>query len=135
MRAALGLAASLALAGPALAVGLGPLEKAGDTMGPAKAFYLTVINPYDGPRTFRAYAEGPAGAEAQPEAAASRVSILPATMTIKAGGQRRIVVILRDLAPGETREQRICAELAQQEGMVHARVCSKLSARRIAGRA
>lgn len=113
-----------ALAGPALAVGMGPLAIKGKTPGPAKAFYLTVYNPYEVPRAFRAYAEGEA----------ANVTIAPATLTIKPGGQRRIMVILRGIEPGETREARICAELAKQEGMIHARVCSALSATRLAPR-
>lgn len=125
-------AAAVACAAPALAVGLGPLEKAGTTAGPAKAFYLTVINPYDGPRVFKVYPERAAGT---PDELARQVAILPAQLTIKGQGQRRIVVILRGLALGETRDERVCAELAQHEGMIHARVCSKLSARRLAGRA
>lgn len=110
---------------PAFGVGMAPLAKQGMTVGPAKAFYLTVINPYAQPRAFRAYVDGA-------EAAGEGIAILPAEVTIKPGGQRRIVVILRDLAPGQTREARICAELAKQEGFIHARVCSKLSATRLA---
>ncbi len=124
-------AAALALgAGPALAVGLSPLVKAGDTASPAKAFYLTITNPYPQPRAFRAYVDGLAEAEQ----ATDLVDIHPAKLTIKGGGDRRIMVILRGLAPGETREARVCAQLAQSEGMIHARVCSKLSARRPARR-
>lgn len=125
---AAGLAA-IALAGPVLAVGMAPLAKQGMTVGPAKAFYLTVINPYAQAREFRAYVDGPAD-----EATREDVSILPAVVTIKPGGQRRVVVIMRGLQPGETRDTRICAELAKMEGMVHARVCSKLSATRLAAR-
>ena len=70
MRAIAGAAALLvavaALAVPASAVGLGPLRKEGVTDGPAKAFYLTLINPYAGRESFRIYAigvddENPAG--------------------------------------------------------------------------
>lgn len=127
---------ALALAAPALAVGLSPLAKAGDTAGPNKAFYLTVINPYREARTFRAYEDGAeaAASGAADAGAPARLSILPATVTIKPGGQRRIVVILRGLTPGETRETRVCAELAKQEGMIHARVCSRLTARRLVPR-
>lgn len=121
--------ALVALAGtaPALAVGLSPLRKEGMTAGPAKAFYLTVINPYDEPRAFRAYVDGP-------QEAGAAVRIVPETLVVKGGGQRRVTVILRDLASGETRETRVCAELAKQEGMIHARVCSQLVARRLAPR-
>lgn len=118
---------TLIAASPALAVGLAPLAKEGITAGPAKAFYLTVINPYPEARTYRAYVEG--GDPAHDE-----VAIVPASLTIKPGGQRRVTVVIRGLEPGETRETRICAELARQEGMIHARVCSQLVARRLAGR-
>lgn len=114
------------IAVPALAVGLAPLSKEGLTGGPAKAFYLTIINPYQQPREFRLYVEAAPGT---PQA-----TILPERVNIKAEGQRRVTVILRDLAPGETRETRVCAELAKQEGMIHARVCSNLVARRVADR-
>jgi hypothetical protein len=119
--------AAAGLAAPALAVGMAPLVKQGMAVGPAKAFYLTVINPYPQARAYRAYADGD-------ETAAQGITILPAEMTIKPGGQRKIMVILRDLAPGETREARVCAELAKQEGFIHARVCSKLTATRLAPR-
>jgi hypothetical protein len=138
MRAAVTALAALAIAAPAFAVGLAPLSKEGVTAGPDKAFYLTVINPYSEVRAFRTYIDIPKLDGATSEAAVlppePKVTILPEVVSIKPGGQRRIMVILRDLAPGETREARVCAELAQQEGMIHARVCSKLSARRLAPR-
>lgn len=138
MKAAIIALAALAAAAPAFAVGLAPLSKDGMTAGPDKAFYLTVINPYSEVRAFRTYLDKPKGDGVAPEAAAlpteTKVTILPEVVSIKPGGQRRIMVILRDLAPGETREARVCAELAQQEGMIHARVCSKLSARRLVRR-
>lgn len=142
MKAALAwLAAAAGLAGPAFAVGLAPLSKEGDTVGTDKAFYLTVINPYSDARTFRAYLDGETSPSIMPASAPAavdgppRLSIIPEAVTIKPGGQRRFLVVLRDLAPGETRTARVCAELAQQEGMIRARVCSKLSARRLARRA
>ena len=129
-----GMIAALA-ATPALAVGLSPLRKEGPTAGPAKAFYLTVINPYPDPRAFRAYVDGPAAeAGTGSEGASGNVVILPPNVVIKGKGQRRITVIVRDLKPGETRETRICAQLAKQEGMINARVCSTLVARRLAAR-
>lgn len=120
------------LAAPALAVGLSPIRKEGPAAGPAKAFYLTVINPYPEVREFVVYQDGRPvdGGEERPR----EIAILPARLAIKAKGDRRITVIVRDLAPGETRETRVCAELAKHEGMVHARVCSTLVARRIVTR-
>ena len=120
---------------PALAVGLSPLRKEGPTAGPAKAFYLTLINPYPEPRAYRAYVDGAAPVTGESgEGAANDVVILPATVTIKGQGQRRLTIIVRGLEPGETRETRICAQLAKQEGMINARVCSTLVARRLATR-
>lgn len=113
---------------PAVAVGLGPLARDSVTDGPAKAFWLTVYNPYKVRREFIAYPAGIADGDAAPDA----VDIRPARIALSAGAQRRILVIVRDIDPGETRRLRICAEPAQQEGLLHARVCSRLSARRVA---
>ncbi|HEY6917099.1 MAG TPA: hypothetical protein VI381_05600 [Allosphingosinicella sp.] len=111
---------------------MGPLKKEGITDGPRKGFYLTVINPYPGAETFRAYAVGVADEMAQP-----RVHILPgATISIGGKQSRRILIVADDLQPGETYAFRVCAAKAEvMEGMIHARVCSKLSARRVAPRA
>lgn len=119
----------LALGAPALAIGLGPLSHDGITDGPAKGFYLTAINPYDEPRNFRAFAAPMYGGMNDDIAA---IDIRPAQFRLAAGKQRRVLVVVQDLAPGETRKFRVCAELAQQEGMINARVCSKLAARRVA---
>ncbi|MBX7483553.1 hypothetical protein [Qipengyuania qiaonensis] len=118
-----------AVAVPALAVGMGPLEKSGITDGPAKGFYLTVLNPYGKAETFRTF---PAviGGEAEPYG----VTIRPARFVLAAGRQRRVLVVVEGLDPGETRTFRVCAEKDREEGMIHARVCSKLSARRISAR-
>ena len=129
-RLVLSAALSATLAVPAAGVGIGPLARDGVTDGPAKGFYLTVSNPYAEPRNFRAYpvASDDDAAIGPPIA----IDIRPARFRLAAGGQRRILVVAQDLAPGETRRFRVCAELAQQEGMLHARVCSKLAARRLA---
>ncbi len=128
MKRRLACAVGLALlAAPALGVGLGPLAKSGITDGPRKAFYLTLINPYPAAARFSAYAVGPVD-----EAMQTRVSILPADATVAGRGSRRLLVIAEDMAPGETYEFRVCAARADlPEGMIHARVCSRLSARRI----
>jgi hypothetical protein len=122
-----GAGALLLCSASALAVGLGPLTKQGVTDGPRKAFFLTLINPYPAAETFRAYAVGMDDEIGQP-----RVRIVPETSRIGGRSNRRIIVIAKDIAPGETFAFRVCAERAQQnEGMIHARVCSKLSARRL----
>jgi hypothetical protein len=128
--AALLLAAMLPLT-PASAVGLGPLSKSGITDGPRKGFYLTLMNPYAAATAFRTYAIGMEDETPQP-----RVRILPGE-TIRLGGnsQRQLLVVADGLAPGETYEFRVCAERAQPtQEMIRARVCSKLSARRLAAR-
>lgn len=115
------------LAGPAMAVGLGPLSKSGITDGPGKAFYLTVMNPY--PRAAR-YVATPLGLTA--DVPVDRVTIFPADMTIGSGGHRQILVIVRGLSPGETYRFRVCAEAPpHDQEIIHARVCSKLAARRL----
>lgn len=125
---ALGAVAAASAAG---AVGLGPLKKDGLTDGPRKAFYLTLVNPYDSQESFRAYAVG-----SEDEADQVRVRIVPAMVQVGARQNRRILVIAEDLVPGETYAFRVCAAKAIAiEGMVHARVCSKLSARRLPDRA
>ncbi|HTU09686.1 MAG TPA: hypothetical protein VMG08_02210 [Allosphingosinicella sp.] len=115
----------------ASAVGLGPLTKAGLTDGPRKAFYLTLTNPYASATAFRAYAIGMADETPQP-----RVRILPGD-EVRLGGNsnRQLLVVAGGMAPGETYAFRVCAERAQPvEGMIRARVCSKLTARRLAAR-
>lgn len=120
--------AVLALAAaPAFGVGLGPLAKAGITDGPQKGFYLTLINPYPVATRFQAYAIG-----TEDERPQARVVILPAEATLGGNTNRRLLVVANDLAPGETYEFRVCAERVEaQQGNVHARVCSHLTARRL----
>jgi hypothetical protein len=121
------LALAALAAAPALAVGLGPLSRSGVTDTDRKGFYLTLINPYPAATPFHAYAIGPADETPQP-----RVRILPADVTLAGRTSRRILVIATGLAPGESYAFRVCAERAQTpEGMIHARVCSRLGARRL----
>ena len=131
MRRCITLIALLGVAGPAAAVGLGPLTKEGFTDGPAKAFYLTVINPYPRAERFNLSA-----LQLNGEVAEARVTIFPSPVTVGGKGTRRVLVIARDLAPGETHTFRVCAERAPlPQETIHARVCSKLAARRLgAGR-
>lgn len=121
--AALALAAS---AGSALAVGLGPLEKSGITSSERKGLYLTVSNPYRTAHNFRVFVEEDSGI------APGRVTIHPSTATIAPGAHRRILVIVDGLIPGEEVNFRLCAERIEERRVtVHARVCSKLGARRL----
>lgn len=122
----LALAAAVA---PAAAVGLGPLAAAGSTRTERKGFYLTLINPFAQAERFRLYSAGP-----NDEQPVARVLIPNAMPLVPAKSQRRVLVIATGLKPGEEHIFRVCAERADrsQEGMIHARVCSKLVARRVA---
>lgn len=123
------VAATLATA-PLAAVGLGPLVKEGVTDGPQKGFYLTLIDPYQQRTGFRIYAVG-----VGTETPADRVTLASPTMNVAATAQRRFLVVARDLAPGESYQFRVCAERIETEEVnVHARVCSRLTARRLPAR-
>ena len=111
---------------PAHAVGLGPLSKEGITDGHGKAFYLSLINPYKEPRVFRAYAVA-----FDSDRPVSNVQIVPDRVILASHRTRKLTVIMTGLQPGEQRTIRVCAELEKQEGAIHARVCSKLSASRL----
>ena len=119
----------LLAAAPASAVGLGPLTNAGVTGSERKGFYLTLINPYPTQERFRLYSVG-----WDNETPVPRVRIPLGTAVLGPKSQRRIVVIDTGLAPGETHQFRVCAERIEPAGkaLIHARVCSKLSARRLA---
>ncbi|MFC3711585.1 hypothetical protein ACFOMD_03320 [Sphingoaurantiacus capsulatus] len=116
------------LAVPAAAIGLGPLTKSGITDSDSKGFYLTLINPYDHAERFALHS-----IDWESEATAGRVRIVPGQAQLAGGGQRQLLVIVKDLAPGETYRFRVCGELAAppQGVTVNARVCSKLVARRL----
>ena len=117
-----------ALASSATAVGLGPLTAEGATRSDRKGFYLVLVNPYPSRQQFRVYGVGAADEQPQPGV------LIPLERPVMGpGGQRRLLVVATGLAPGEVRTFRVCAERAgRQEGMIHARVCSKLVARRVA---
>ena len=126
------VAAALALAAvvaPAAAVGLGPLTASGTTRSERKGFYLVLVNPFPRAERFRLYS-----AEWDNERPVARVLIPVAMPMVAAKSQRRVLVIDTGLKPGEEHSFRVCAERADrsQEGMIHARVCSKLIARRVA---
>ncbi len=116
----------LALASvPALAVTFGPLEKSGDTKSERKGFYLNLANPYQRAYAFRVYVDP------QDEASSDRIRILPEQALLSGGGKRRILVIANGLTPGEEFTFNICAErVLEKMEAVHARVCSRLTARR-----
>ena len=123
--AALIAAATFSSAG---AVGLGPLTNVGVTDSGRKGFYLTLINPYPTQERFRLYSVG--WDTERPEA---RVRIPISEPLLGPKSQRRILVIATSLVPGEQHRFRICAERVEAPGeeLIHARVCSKLTARRI----
>lgn len=124
--AALIAAASFSSAG---AVGLGPLTNAGITQSDRKGFYLTLINPYPAQERFRLYS-----VEWDSEEPVARVRIPISKPLLGPKAQRRILVIDTGLVPGEKHRFRVCAERMEPLGkeLVHARVCSKLTARRVA---
>ncbi len=119
-------AASFSSAG---AVGLGPLTNSGVTDSDRKGFYLTLINPYPEQERFRLY-----GIEWDTEKPVARVRIPISKPLLGPKTQRRILVIATGLVPGEEHRFRVCAERVESPGeeLIHARVCSKLTARRIA---
>jgi P pilus assembly chaperone PapD len=120
--------AALLAAAPAGAVGLGPLVESGRIDGPRKGFDLTLINPEDTPVEYQAYAIG-----AQDELPQPRVMLYPSIATLGPGRSRHILVIAEALKPGEYYEFRVCAQRMRLPPGVHlnARVCSKLSVRRV----
>jgi P pilus assembly chaperone PapD len=124
--AALIAAASFSSAG---AVGLGPLTNEGTTNSERKGFYLTLINPYPVQERFRLYS-----IEWESEKPAARVRIPISKTLLGPKAQRRILVIATGLVAGEEHRFRVCAERVEPPGeeLVHARVCSKLIARRVA---
>jgi hypothetical protein len=104
---------------------------AGLTDGPAKAFYLTLINPYPKAELFRAKAVG-----IHDEDRVARVMVFPSDNLVAGNGRRRLLVIVRDLAPGERFTFRVCAGRdPKPQETVYARVCSTLTARRLAAKA
>ncbi|MEO8141994.1 MAG: hypothetical protein ABI617_04990 [Sphingomicrobium sp.] len=117
----------LLVAAPAVAVGLGPLTKEGITDSDRKGFYLTVINPYATAETFTLT---PLDADA--EAPAPRVTTIPARLVLGGGRNRKVLVVASSLVRGERYTFRVCAERPPlPTETIHARVCSKLTARRI----
>ena len=127
-RTAFACAAALAVALPVSAVGLGPLSKEGLTDGPEKGFYLTLLNPEPEASDYSAQAIGYGD-----EAPVARVAVLPSLARLGANRSMRLLVIARDLVPGETFRFRVCAERVQPPTgvYVNARVCSKLTAHRV----
>ena len=116
------------VAAPALAVGLGPLAKEGVTDSGRKGFYLTLINPYPRAETFML-----TPLDVGSETIAPRVVIIPARTIVGGGRNRKVLVIASDLSPGEKYAFRVCAEMPPKPmETIHARVCSTLTARRIA---
>jgi hypothetical protein len=128
MRRLIILATAIAAAAPALAVGMGPLRKEGVTDGPAKGFYLTLYNPYDRFETFSVSAIG-----ADDEQPQLRVKLPAGPLGLRSQASRKFMIVAGDLQPGETYHFRICAErFLDQKEPIHARVCSRITARRLA---
>lgn len=129
MRKRLACLALAALAtAPALAVGLGPLTLQGVIDGPREGFSLDLYNPYHEMTEFVLYPVAMGDETAQP-----RVTVLPAEVAVGAERNRRVLVIADDLAVGETYQFRVCAQRKMPPAgvMINARVCSKITARRV----
>ena len=123
------MAAALAVAAPLAAVGLGPLKLEGLIDGPREGFSLDLYNPYPQTVRFVLYAVAMDGEEIE-----QRVSIFPAAIALPAQRMRKVLVVADDLTIGETYQFRVCAQReTPPEGIaINARVCSKLSAHRVA---
>lgn len=122
-------AALVALAaGPAAAVGFGPLTAGGLIDGPRQGFTFDLMNPYAATTDFRVYAVGWTDEIRQP-----RVEVFPAEATLGADRTRRVMVVADDLAVGEVYQFRVCAERKDpaEGNLIHARVCSKVTAHRV----
>lgn len=128
-RGAVALLIAVAAGSTAGAVGLGPLSNSGVTNSDRKGFYLTLINPYPTQTSFRLYS-----VEWDSESPVARVRIPIDQPVLGPKSQRRLLVIDTGLVAGEEHRFRVCAERAQPagEGIINARVCSKLIARRVA---
>jgi hypothetical protein len=121
------LAAAMLIAGPAAAQGFGPLKKSGITDADKKGFYFTLLNPYPGREEFLVYAVG-----AETEHPADRVVSPKAPIALAPRAERKVLIVAKDLQPGETYHFRVCAErVVPLQENVHARVCSRVIARRI----
>ncbi|URW74759.1 hypothetical protein M9980_09245 [Sphingomonas donggukensis] len=107
------------------------MRKEGVTDGPDKAFYLTLFNPYAERAAFTVYAIG-----AEDEATPARVRVPAMPLPLRAQAARKFTIVAGGLAPGESFTFRVCAEkMVMKEQPIHARVCSRLTARRLADRA
>ena len=125
------LLAMALVAAPAFAVGLGPLKKEGVTDGAAKGFWLSVSNSERTARTILL-----TGKSIDAETVEDRVVIIPDRILIAPERTRRVLVMARSLNPNERFTFRVCAETPPDaKETVHARVCSKLTARRVAAAA
>lgn len=119
---------SIAIAVPAVAVGLGPLKIDGLIDGPREGFGLDLYNPYPEAVDFVVY---PVGAD--DEVAQDRVTVFPAEVELGSLRTRRVLVVADNLTVGEIYHFRVCAQRkTPPEGItINARVCSKLSAHRV----
>lgn len=111
------------------AVGLGPLTSSGFTNADRKGFYLTLINPYPQQERFKLYSLQWDNEQPDP-----RVQIPTKEPLLGAKAQRRILVVDTGLSVGEEHKFRVCAERIEpaDREVIHARVCSKLTSRRVA---
>jgi|GEM_PF-759394 len=116
------------ISSPLGAVGLGPLNVEGYIDGPRKGFQLTLYNPY--PQSIEYVAYAIAEEDDTPQ---ERVAIIPRTINLGARQSRRLIIVASDIPPQELYRFRVCAERASPPAgvVINARVCSKLSVRRL----
>lgn len=122
--AALFLALGLAIAAPALAQSLSPLEKSGLTPSDRKAFRLQVGNPYERRMTFSLLPMLP-----DYETSAKGVVIKPAELTLAPGITRNIIVTF-DIDPAKKeRTIALCVMPKAMDGPILPRVCGLYTGR------
>lgn len=124
----LAVAAVIAIAAPAAAQSLAPLEKTGVTPSDRKAFKLTVGNPYKSRMTFVLVPLAP-----DYQTPIKGVTIQPAQLTMAPGFSRQVIVTF-DIDPAKKeRTIALCVMPKALDGPILPRVCGRYTGR-MAGR-
>ncbi len=122
------IALGLAIAAPALAQSLSPLEKSGLTPSDKKAFRLQVGNPYDRKMTFVLVPLLP-----DYQTPIDGVVVKPAKLTMAPGFSRPVIVTFEIDPTKKERTIALCVMPAALDGPILPRVCG-LYTGRMAGR-
>ena len=117
-------ALGLAIAAPALAQSLSPLEKSGLTPSDRKAFRLQVGNPYERRMTFALLPMLPVYATS-----AKGVVVKPAELTLAPGITRNIIVTFEIDPAKKERTIALCVMPAALDGPILPRVCGRYTGR------